>query len=145
LKKYKVALYSGSSYIGAHTVFVLWHFLAVFTDDFSSSDTIMSNGCMIRNWKVYGRKRPWLNLRYYRGIFLDRMRKTRKYLGQYSLFPGRESNRTSPEQKPQVLPEIQLARFTQFRSRGCNSARLNHAWARYTKSTTSQSISLKIL
>jgi hypothetical protein len=30
------------------------------------------------NWKGYGRKKSWPNLRYYPGIFLDRLRKTTK-------------------------------------------------------------------
>jgi hypothetical protein len=30
------------------------------------------------NWKGYGRKRPWTNLQYYRGNYLERLRKLRK-------------------------------------------------------------------
>jgi hypothetical protein len=63
--------------------------------------------------------------RYHGGIFLDRLEKTRKDFGQYCIFPGREPNPTSPEQKAEVLLEIHLHQFTQFQSRGCKSAPLD--------------------
>jgi hypothetical protein len=49
------------------------------------------------NWKGYGRKRSWTNLRYYPGICLEGMWKTTKNLGQESLYPGRDLNPLPPE------------------------------------------------
>jgi hypothetical protein len=44
------------------------------------------------NWKGYGRKRLWPNLRYYPGICMEGLRKTTKSLTQAIRSPGRDSN-----------------------------------------------------
>jgi hypothetical protein len=49
------------------------------------------------NWKECERKRSWHNLRYYPGIFLDRLRKTAKTLRQNSRSLGRDLNLGPPE------------------------------------------------
>jgi hypothetical protein len=55
------------------------------------------------NWKAFGRMRPWLILRYYHGIRLERLSETTKYLSQESLSPGRNLNPRPPEYKARVL------------------------------------------
>jgi hypothetical protein len=42
------------------------------------------------SWKGYGRKLSWPNLRYYPGICLEGLRKTKKNLSQDSRSPGRD-------------------------------------------------------
>lgn len=51
------------------------------------------------NWKVYGKKRPWSNLRCYTGIYLEALGESTKELTQFSIFPGRELNPRPPEYK----------------------------------------------
>jgi hypothetical protein len=41
------------------------------------------------NWKEYGRKLSWPNLRYYPGICLEGLKKT-KNLSEESQYPGRD-------------------------------------------------------
>jgi hypothetical protein len=44
------------------------------------------------NWKEFGTKQSWSNLRYYPGICVEGLRKTRKTLRQDSWSPGRDLN-----------------------------------------------------
>jgi hypothetical protein len=74
----------------------------LFNDAVSSSDYIASND-RIMNWKVYGRKRSWPNLRYYSGICLEELRKTTNTLSQGSRSLGRDLNSRPPEYKAGVL------------------------------------------
>jgi hypothetical protein len=55
------------------------------------------------NWKLYGRKQSWSNLRYYPGIFLEGLWKTTKYLYQDSMSPGRDLNPGLPKYEARVL------------------------------------------
>jgi hypothetical protein len=55
------------------------------------------------NRKGCGRKRPWPNLRYYNGIFLEGLRKTTKNLSRDSRSPGRDLNPRPPEYESGVL------------------------------------------
>jgi hypothetical protein len=55
------------------------------------------------NWKGCGRKRSWLNLRYYPGICVEGLRKTMKNLSQDSRSPGRDLNPGHPEYEAGVL------------------------------------------
>jgi hypothetical protein len=48
----------------------------MFGDDIGGSHVTVATGCMIGNWKGNERTRPWSNLRHYRGISLDRFRKS---------------------------------------------------------------------
>jgi hypothetical protein len=49
------------------------------------------------NWKRFGRKRSWPNLRNYPSISLERLRKTTKTPSQDSRCPGRNFNLGPPE------------------------------------------------
>jgi hypothetical protein len=44
----------------------------------------MMEWLMINEWEEYGRKRLWLNIRYYFDICLEGLRRTMKDLRQYS-------------------------------------------------------------
>jgi hypothetical protein len=46
----------------------------------------------MRNWKESRRKRSWLILRFYSGIYLEGLREIMKALSQDSRFPGRDLN-----------------------------------------------------
>jgi hypothetical protein len=49
------------------------------------------------NWKGFGRKRPWPNVRFYSKIRLEGLRKTMKNLNQNSRSPDRDLNLAPPE------------------------------------------------
>jgi hypothetical protein len=55
------------------------------------------------NWKGYGKKRLWHNLRLYHGIFLERLRKITADFSQNIRSPGRDLNPGHPEYKARVL------------------------------------------
>jgi hypothetical protein len=72
-------------------LFFCLHFIAVSTctlylflyglfDDAVSSACYIASNDWIINWKGYGRKRSWRNLRHYPGICLEGLRKTTKNL-----------------------------------------------------------------
>jgi hypothetical protein len=65
------------------------------------------------NWKVFGRKRLWPNLKYYLDNCLERLRKTTINLSQDSLSLGRELNPEPPEYEAGVLA-IRLRRSEKF-------------------------------
>jgi hypothetical protein len=48
------------------------------------------------NWKGCGKKRPWPNLRYHPGIFLEELSKATKKLSQDSRSSGRDLNPRPP-------------------------------------------------
>jgi hypothetical protein len=53
----------------------------------------------IRSWKRHGRKRVWPTLRYYPGVCLQGLKKTKKNLGQVSWSPGWYLNWGPPKYK----------------------------------------------
>jgi hypothetical protein len=55
------------------------------------------------NWKGYGRKRPRSNLRYYSGICLEGLRKTKKNLSQDRWSLDRDINPGHPEHEAGVI------------------------------------------
>jgi hypothetical protein len=55
------------------------------------------------NWKGYGRKRTWLNLRYYPGTDLEGLRKIMKTFSQDNRSPGRDLNPGPPKYEAEVL------------------------------------------
>jgi hypothetical protein len=55
------------------------------------------------NWKEYGRKRSWSNLRYYPGIGLDILGKITKDLSQSSGSPFQDFNTGPPEYEAEVV------------------------------------------
>jgi hypothetical protein len=44
------------------------------------------------NWKGFGRKWTWSDLRYYPGIYLEGVRKNKEKVSQNIRFPGRDLN-----------------------------------------------------
>jgi hypothetical protein len=52
---------------------------------------------MNNDWKVYGRKRSWHNLRYYPGIWLEELNKTTTNFNKDSWFLGRDLKPGSSE------------------------------------------------
>jgi hypothetical protein len=60
----------------------------------------MLNSRMILNWKGYGRKCSWSNLKYYFAIFLDGMRKAKENLG---LFLDQDLNLGPPKYKGMLI------------------------------------------
>jgi hypothetical protein len=55
------------------------------------------------NWKGFGRKWLWPNLRYYLGIHLEGLMKTMIILSQDSWSPSQDSNPGPPEYEAVVL------------------------------------------
>jgi hypothetical protein len=55
------------------------------------------------NWKGFGRKQLWRNLRYYPKIQLEGLRKTTKNLSQDSRSQGRDLNLGPPKYEVGVL------------------------------------------
>jgi hypothetical protein len=58
----------------------------------------------MKNWKGWGRKRPWPTLEYYTGIFVEKLSKTTKNLSHHSRRAGRDSNRAPLKYKSEALP-----------------------------------------
>jgi hypothetical protein len=59
--------------------------LVVISDTLNSSDCVLSCGEIsycIMSWEGCGRTWPWLNLRYYFGMYLEEMRQNAKKLSQ---------------------------------------------------------------
>jgi hypothetical protein len=46
----------------------------------SEAQNTLSDDSMITNWKEYGRKWSWPNIRYYPSIYFERLRKAMKTL-----------------------------------------------------------------
>jgi hypothetical protein len=68
----------------------------------SVSQTIksrMKGRCVNDNWK----ERSWPNLRYYSGIYFERLSKTTRNLRQDSQSPGRDFNPGPPENETRIL------------------------------------------
>jgi hypothetical protein len=55
------------------------------------------------NWKRFGRKGLWPNLRYYPCVYLEGLRETMKRLSQDSWSPGRDLNLGPPIYEAGVL------------------------------------------
>jgi hypothetical protein len=55
------------------------------------------------NWREYGRKWSWPNLRYYPGICLEGLRKNTENISQDSQSPGRDLNLRPPKYEAGVL------------------------------------------
>jgi hypothetical protein len=55
------------------------------------------------NWKGYGTKQSWPNLRYYPNIFLEGLRKLQKNLSQNSRSLGRNFKPGPPEYEAVML------------------------------------------
>jgi hypothetical protein len=55
------------------------------------------------NWKRFGKKRPWPNLRYYLGICLEGLRKATESLSQDSRLLGRDLNPEPSDYEAEVL------------------------------------------
>jgi hypothetical protein len=58
------------------------------------------------NGKGCGRKRSWPVNRNYAGIRLEGLRETIKHPSEENLYPGRHSNQTTREYKPQALANL---------------------------------------
>jgi hypothetical protein len=55
------------------------------------------------DWKIFGKKRPLSDSRYYTGIFLKELRKTTSNLSYDSRFTDRDLYRGSPEYEAGAL------------------------------------------
>jgi hypothetical protein len=58
------------------------------------------------NWKEYGRKQSWPNLRYYPGICLEGLRETMKNVSQDSQSAGQDLKPGPSEYKAGVLTAL---------------------------------------
>jgi hypothetical protein len=58
----------------------------------------------IMNWEACGWKQSWSNLRYYSGIYLERLRKTMETVSQSIQWHGWDSNQAFPKYESQALP-----------------------------------------
>jgi hypothetical protein len=57
------------------------YFVVYLTTLSVAQDTALDDSMI--NWKEYGRKQPWPNLRYYPCIFLKELKKTKKVVSRY--------------------------------------------------------------
>jgi hypothetical protein len=63
------------------------------------------------NWKELGEKRSRANSKYNRSIFLEGPSKTKNIFSQVNRCPGRDSNRSPPEEKSRGLPLVSTSRW----------------------------------
>jgi hypothetical protein len=60
------------------------------------------------NWKGFGRKGSWSDLRHYPRIFLVRLRNTTKIISQDNRCPRRHSNQAPPKHGTTARPDCSM-------------------------------------
>jgi hypothetical protein len=78
--------------------------------------------------KDFARKRPWLQLRYCPGIYLERLEKTVKIQSQDSWCPSRDSNQTIPEYNSEAMQVGPIYVVSVLKGKGGRRNKVGGGW-----------------
>jgi hypothetical protein len=104
---------------------LLFIYFGLLKDAVSSSDYRLQRRMIgLMNWKGYGKKPSWPNLRYYPGIFQEEMRKATKSLMIASsgpvFIPGSPDNETGQLTNRPLRSVLSLVSASSYRPKSCS-------------------------